>query len=131
LHSIFPEQTFDPEAMLDAQALAAEDFANEQEAEAKGPGVENRRARMFAFAKAHRDFAAYSRSLSRDLLPYLVKGQVGFEGTGGFSVSLKGSQISVHHSSLGHSNPDVDTVALVIFVEKEIDGVQTRVSVAE
>lgn len=131
LKALFPKTKFDEGQMLSAQSSAADAYAKRRESEAADPFFASSREWMLHDAKAHRDFARYTRALPRPLHPYLVKAEAYFEGTGGFFVSLKGNKLSVFHGSLGHSTPPIHKVAVVILLEREINTVTVSTSIAE
>jgi hypothetical protein len=86
---------------------------------------------MLETASEYEQFAAYSRSLPKDLHAYLVKSKVLFEGTGAYSASLKGHQLALEHGSLGRGSSDPIDVAVVVFVETDLDQVDISVHGAE
>lgn len=131
LKSLLPQEKLNMQQMLSAQASAADAYAERREAEAAIPFFASSRGWMIKDATAHRDFARYTRALLPELHPYLVKAQAYFEGTGGFDVTLRGSQLSVLHGSLGHSTPPKHDVAVVIFVERKIIAVDVSAAIAE
>jgi len=128
---LFGHQIFDTKSMLEAQAAAAEEYAVQREKEAAEPFFNDSREWMLAHARAHRAYADYTRKLSSDLKPYLVKSKVYFEGTGGYLVTLCGSLLKVSHGSLGHSTPPQKTVVILVFLERDIDSVEVSASIAE
>jgi hypothetical protein len=131
IKELFADQVLDTKRMLEAQAAAAIQYAKKREEEAAIPFFHDQRGWMLAHAKAHREFAEYTRKLSSDLRAYLVKGQVYFEGTGGFSVTLEGEVLDVHHSCLGRSTPPKKAVAVLVFLERDIKAVRVSASIAE
>lgn len=131
LKVLFPKGKFDMQQMLSSQASAAEAYAERRETEAANPVFASSREWMLKDAKSHRDLARYTRSLSPILYPYLLKAKAYFEGTGVFIVNLRGNQLSVLHGSLGHSTPPIHNVAVVIFLEREIDAVDVSTAIAE
>ena len=131
LTALFGDRIFDTKEMLAAQASAAKKYAKKREDEAANPFFGQSRAWMAAHANAHRELAKYTENLSPDLLPYLVKSQVYFEGTGRFTVVLKDRILEVHHGSLGRFTPQKKTVVLLVFLERKIDGVRISTSIAE
>lgn len=131
LKELFGDRAFDTKEMLTAQAAAAVEYATTRERDAQNPFFGNHRTWMAAHARAHREFAAYTRSLSPDLRPYLIKGQVYFEGTGGFSVVLAGRTLQVNHSCLGRVTPPKQTVVILVFLERDIEAAVISASIAE
>ena len=121
----------DTKAMLNAQAAAAIKCADEREKAAAIPFLRESKEWMLAIAKAHRDYAAYTQKLSPELLPFLVKGQVYYEGTGGFDVVLRGKTLCVNHVSFGHKMPPMKPVAILVFLERKIDTVDISAGMAE
>ena len=131
LTALFGARVFDTKEMLAAQTAAATAYATKREEESKNPFFGESRIWMTAHAKAHREFAAYTEKLPSDLRPYLVRGQVYFEGTGGFTVVLNGKLLEVHHSCLGHSTPEKKAVVILVFLERDIEAVKASASIAE
>jgi hypothetical protein len=131
LETLFPMKEFRPQEMLFAQASAADAYAEQRETEAAIPFFANSRGWMLSEAKAHRDLARYTRSLSPNLHPYLVKARAYFEGTGAFIAYLRGNELSVLHGSLGHSTPPIHDVAIVVFLEREINAVVVSAMIDE
>jgi hypothetical protein len=131
LKELFGDRVFETKEMLAAQASAARKYAKKREEEAATPFFGDHRVWMAAQAKAHRELADYTEKLSPDLYPYLVKSQIYFEGTGGFTVILKDRILEVHHGSLGQSTPPKTAVVILVFLERKIDGVRISTSIAE
>jgi len=131
LKAICPRESFDTQEMLNAQASAADAYAERREAEAAEPFFASARPWMLDEARAHRELASYTRTLSPILYPYLVKAQGYFEGTGGFIVTLKARRLSVSHGSLGRVTPPIHEIPVVVFVERQIDAVAISAGIAE
>lgn len=131
LKALLPQAKLDMQQMLSAQASAADAYAKRRETEAAMPFFVSSRGWMLKDATAHRDLARYTRALSPELHPYLVKAQAYFDGTGGFTVTLHGNRLSVLHGSLGHSTPPKHDVAVAIFLEREIVAVDVSAAIAE
>jgi hypothetical protein len=131
LKELFGARVFDTKEMLAAQVGAATKYATKRDEESKIAFFGEHRVWMAAHAKAHREFAAYTEKLPWDLRPYLVRGQAYFEGTGGFSVVLSGKLLEVHHSCLGRSAPEKKAVAILVFLERDIEAVKVSASITE
>src|SRR5579859_1957044 len=101
--------------LLAHQAAAAEDHADQCRELAAKPFFASQKERMLKDAAAFDQFAQYAKELPRRLYPYLVKSQVGFEGTGGYWIFLKDHTLTVNHGSLGHGPVEPRSVPVVIF----------------
>lgn len=128
---LLPETRIDTKHMLGAQASAADAYAQKREAEAANPSFASSRDWMLATAKAHRDFARYTRGLSPELRAYLIKGRGYSEGTGSFIVRLQGTTLSVVHGSLGSGPIEEHVIPVVVFLERAIERVALGSSSAE
>jgi hypothetical protein len=108
-------------SLLSRQAEDAEDKAAQCREMASKPTWSNN-DRILETASAYERYAAYTNGL-KDLRPYLVNTKVLFEGTGSYSVFLKGHRLSVSHLSLGRGAKEPTNIAVVIFVEAELEAV--------
>lgn len=63
--------------------------------------------------------------------PFLVRGVVLNEGTGGFWVTRKGGRMSVHHGCLGRRPVPMERRAVVVYLERPPDEVYVTCSMDE
>ena len=126
---LFPDQTLDPEGMLRTEAEEAEKKAKEREHLA---GVFRDDAPRFTGeAQAWRARAEGARGLAGKLQPYLVRGLVLREGTGGFSVYSRGDLLWVAHSSLGRGPVPIRRRPVVVFLGRRPERVLVCVGSGE
>ena len=126
LKILFKNNEFNSSEMLQRQASDAEAYAKSREALFK---VIPDRVRYQRIAKAHRDYAQYTRQILVPLKPYLIKVKVYSIGTGSFTVTLYGQDLRIEHGSLGRSGP-VNSAYTVVFVEREISSAGSSASQA-
>lgn len=129
LVQLFDGKNFDTKAMIAAQAKEANDYAAKREKEAIDPFFADAKHWMIKTAKDYRKLAEHTLKLPHPLQPWLVLAEGHFEGTGSFTVHLAGSILKVTHGSLGSSS-NLHKIPVVIFVEKELQDVQTASSLA-
>lgn len=126
-----PDRRPSSESLLSHQAAAADDKAAQCRELAKIPFFAPQSDGMLKTAVAYDAYAAYTRSLPKNLHHYLVKSTVLFEGTGAYSAFLKDHRLSLYHGSLGRGPKDPTNVAVVVFVEAELDQVDISYGGAE
>jgi hypothetical protein len=122
--------TLDSRLASDAHDALA--WAQERESEAQDPFFKDH-------AEAFRAEARTSRSVASEALrlrggrtaPYLVRGLVLNEGTGGFFVHFENGELSVAHASLGHSMVPTKRRPIVVYLESSPTHVCVGVSMAE
>lgn len=124
-------EALDPQAMLNAQSSAADDYAAERELEAGNPFFASSKGWMLQEAKAHRDYAAYTRTLSPHLHAYLIKAKAFSFTAGVFSVKLDGDHLDVFNGALGSSMSPLQPVPIIVFVEREIASVSADAEMAQ
>ena len=130
LRALLPNTTLDIREMLSAQAGAAEAYAERCEKMAAEPFFASQHDSLAKSAKTHRDLARYTRGLSH-LNPYLIKARVYYEtSTRAFSAQFRGTQLSVVHGSLGDSTPAIRNVAVIFFLEPDVDDVVASAAIA-
>ncbi len=126
LKNLFKYTEFNSSEMLQRQASDAEAYAKTCEAIFKAFPNKVREQRI---AKAHRDYALYTRQIAVPLKPYLIQVKVYSIGTGSFRVTLYGQDLRIEHGSLGHSGA-ANTAYIVVFVEREISSAGSSASQA-
>jgi len=112
--------------MLRAQMEEAEKKAKEREHLARVFPDDVKR--FTEEAQTWRGRAQRARSLSGRLKPYLVRGLVLFEGTGGFQVYARDKVLWVLHSPLGRGPIPVKRRPVVVFLDGAPDEVHVSVS---
>lgn len=125
------DEKIDPQSMLNAQALAADAYAARREKEAENPFFSSSKGWMLQEARAHRSYAAYTRTISPSLHPFLIKAKAYYVDSGVFTATLEGDHLDVHNGSLGSSTPPLQTVPIIIFVERDIMSVSSSAEIAE
>jgi hypothetical protein len=120
----------DTQRMLEVQASAALAYAKRRRDEAANPFFGDARRWMNAEADAHEALARYTSKLSPNLHAYVIEAKVYSEYTGGFYISLKGDELFVEHGSLG-GPPSPVSLAILVFVEKEVKRVTVKAGTAE
>jgi hypothetical protein len=123
LSELFLGERFDTARMLDDQATAAIAYAEKREREAAMPFFAQSKGWMLEQAEAHRAYARYTRSLSPNLFPYLLRSKVYSEGTGAFTIILERTSLRVRHGSLARNTPPLKQLPIVVFLERKIDAV--------
>ena len=89
-------------------------------------------AAILPLTKADLDsYGLGARAESPEGRPFLVRGLVGFEGTGRFSVYRLGDDLVVLHGSLGSSMPRPKRRPLVVWLPKEPTHVYVDINVAQ
>lgn len=124
-------QAPDVDSLLTHQAEDAEDKAAQCRQMAEIPAFAYHANRMLETASQYEKYAAYLRSLPRELHAYLVKTKVLFEGTGRYLGYVKDHRLEIFHGSLGRGRKDPTDIAVVVLVETEIKDVYVSVGGAE
>lgn len=137
LQTLVPGRVLDARQLAEDEAMAHEKQAFEEDARlANGKRVRGGTARdddaysaLVIVRSKYR--AGYNRWGARYMKPYLVRGVVLNESTGGFGVSECERTVVVSHGSLGRSWPTPDRRALVVFLVNEPMDVIVTTSMAE
>jgi hypothetical protein len=125
-HLLVPSQSPSSESLLSHQAEDAEDKASQCREMSKSPSFAHTSENLLRSASAYEAYAAYTRALPNKLHAYLVNAKVLFEGTGAYSAFLKEHRLALTHGSLGRGPTEPKNVAVVVFVEAELDEVDVN-----
>jgi hypothetical protein len=124
--ALLPGENLDPEAMVRAEIEEAE--AKAQEREGMIRAFPHHEKRFIEEAKEWRARADKARELSGKLRPFLVRGLVLFEGTGGFQVYAREKVLWVMHGSLGSGPVPLRRRPVVAFLAEAPEEVHVSAS---
>jgi hypothetical protein len=131
---LLPGQLVEPNARLEAEIREAKKEAQKLEDMARRSPVDNAildNKQWEAMARELRaDIETLQRAFGR-LKPYLVRGVVGFEGTGSFTGYVQGKELWIIHGSLGRGAPTLRRRPVVVLLEEQPATVHVWASVAE
>jgi hypothetical protein len=124
-------EDLDMNAPLEKAAQEADSKAEFRERSAEDPDRADRSESNKKSAQEFRQMAAKYRNMKDKLKPYLVRGLVLQEATGGFSVFQEGSTLWVSHGCLGGGPTSMKRRPIIILLEQEPKVVYLSVSMAE